>query len=386
MKNKSVYIIGILFTIVFVIILLMMPSSLVSSTNSSYKTSISGSDYARVAKWNIVSVDKDGNNVLMDVDFVKKLDSGSTGYWFFEMNNQSEVLAELDNFSSITLKLKHNNFSGLANEITWNFLEGDNPVTFRGLFFDDSIDNILRYENIQTSQVITITQYNSLQDDEKVNYKEVIIKTETKILFETNSTLKFQRKIDNGEAYYESVIPLTFPSENKVMDMTGNKKTIALYWNVSDSSTGSGTSITNKYNAYSLVTDATNKQIVSGTNATGYPIGDSRYYIVYDEKDYFDYLNTFGFEPMFVFPTTLIGGTEKVSYSKLTSAQIQTITSYEINNTSSLDDLKHYVEKLTYVQFSAFEKDVEKFEQEQGYIGYGLICNILFNIRVSQVD
>lgn len=386
MKNKSVYIIGILFTIVFVIIILMMPSSLVSSTNSSYKTSISGSDYARVAKWNIVSVDKDGNNVLMDVDFVKKLDSGSTGYWFFEMNNQSEVLAELDNSSSITLKLKHNNFSGLANEITWNFLEGDNPVTFRGLFFDDSIDNILRYENIQTSQVITINQYNKLQDDEKVNYKEVIIKTETKILFKTNSTLKFQRKIDNGEAYYESVIPLTFPSENKVMDMTGNKKTIALYWNVSDSSTGSGTSITNKYNAYSLVTDATNKQIVSGTNATGYPIGDSRYYIVYDEKDYFDYLNTFGFEPMFVFPTTLIGGTEKVSYSKLTSAQIQTITSYEINNTSSLDDLKHYVEKLTYVQFSAFEKDVEKFEQEQGYIGYGLICNILFNIRVSQVD
>lgn len=386
MKNKSVYIIGILFTIVFVIILLMMPSSLVSSTNSSYKTSISGSDYARVAKWNIVSVDKDGNNVLMDVDFVKKLDSGSTGYWFFEMNNQSEVLAELDNSSSIILKLKHNNFSGLANEITWDFLEGDNPVTFRGLFFDDSIDNILRYENIQTSQVITNVEYNLLQDDEKVNYKEVIIKTETKLLFETNSTLKFQRKIDNGEAYYESVIPLTFPSENKVMDMTGNKKTIALYWNVSDSSTGSGTSITNKYNAYSLVTDATNKQIVTGTNATGYPIGDSRYYIVYDEKDYFDYLNTFGFEPMFVFPTTLIGGTEKVSYSKLTSAQIQTITSYEINNTSSLDDLKHYVEKLTYVQFSAFEKDVEKFEQEQGYIGYGLICNILFNIRVSQVD
>lgn len=386
MKNKSVYIIGILFTIVFVIILLMMPSSLVSSTNSSYKTSISGSDYARVAKWNIVSVDKDGNNVLMNVDFVKKLDSGSTGYWFFEMNNQSEVLAELDNSSSITLKLKHNNFSGLANEITWNFLEGDNPVTFRGLFFDDSIDNILRYKNIQTSQVITNVEYNLLQDDEKVNYKEVIIKTETKLLFKTNSTLKFQRKIDNGEAYYESVIPLTFPSENKVMDMTGNKKTIALYWNVSDSSTGSGTSITNKYNAYSLVTDATNKQIVSGTNATGYPIGDSRYYIVYDEKDYFDYLNTFGFEPMFVFPTTLIGGTEKVSYSKLTSAQIQTITSYEINNTSSLDDLKHYVEKLTYVQFSAFEKDVEKFEQEQGYIGYGLICNILFNIRVSQVD
>ena len=202
MKNKSVYIIGILFTIVFVIILLMMPSSLVSSTNSSYKTSISGSDYARVAKWNIVSVDKDGNNVLMDVDFVKKLDSGSTGYWFFEMNNQSEVLAELDNSSSITLKLKHNNFSGLANEITWNFLEGDNPVTFRGLFFDDSIDNILRYENIQTSQVITNVEYNLLQDDEKVNYKEVIIKTDTKLLFDTNSTLKFQRKIDNGEANY----------------------------------------------------------------------------------------------------------------------------------------------------------------------------------------
>lgn len=386
MKNKSVYIIGILFTIVFVIIILMMPSSLVSSTNSSYKTSISGSDYARVAKWNIVSVDKDGNNVLMNVDFVKKLDSGSTGYWFFEMNNQSEVLAELDNSSSITLKLKHNNFSGLANEITWNFLEGDNPVTFQGLFFDDSIDNILSYENVYTSQAITNDEYNLLQDDEKVNYKEVIKKKETKTLFKTNGTLKFQRKIDNGEAYYESVIPLTFPSENKVMDMTGNKKTIALYWNVSDSSTGSGTSITNKYNAYSLVTDATNKQIVSGTNATGYPIGDSRYYIVYDEKDYFDYLNTFGFEPMFVFPTTLIGGTEKVSYSKLTSAQIVTITSYEINNPSSLDDLKHYVEKLTYMQFSAFEKDVEKFEQEQGYIGYGLICNILFNIRVSQVD
>lgn len=385
MKNKSVYIIGILFTIVFVIILLMMPSSLVSSTNSSYKTSISGSDYARVAKWNIVSVDKDGNNVLMDVDFVKKLDSGSTGYWFFEMNNQSEVLAELDNSSSITLKLKHNNFSGLANEITWNFLEGDNPISFKVLFFDDSIDNILSYENIQTNEVITNTEYNLLQDDEKINYKEVI-KTETKTLFETNSALKFQRKIDNGEAYYESVIPLTFPSENKVMDMTGNKKTIALYWNVSDSSTGSGVSITNKYKAYSLVTDATNKQIVSGTNATGYTIGDSTYYIVYDEKDYFDYLNTFGFEPMFVFPTTLIGGTEKVSYSKLTSAQIKTITSYEINYTSSLDDLKHYVERLTYEQFFAFEKDVEKFEQEQGYIGYGLICNILFNIRVSQVD
>lgn len=385
MKNKSIYIIAILFTMVFVIILLLMPSSLVPSTNSSYKTSITDDNTARVAKWNIVSIDKDGNNVLMDVDFVKKLDSGSNGYWFFEISNESEVLAELDNSSSITLKLKHNNFSGLENEITWDFLDGLNPICFKVLFFDDSIENILSYKNINNSDVITVNDYNQLSEEEKVNYEDVV-STENIILFETNSSLKFQRKIENGESIYETSVSLSFPSDNRIMDMSGNKKTIALYWNVSDSSTGSGVGITNKYKAYSLVTDVKDKTIVNGTNSTGYSIGDSTYYFVYEEKDYFDYLNTFGFEPMFVFPTTLVGGIEKVSFSKLTSEQKKIITSYTINSMSSLEDLNHYIEKLTYEQFLSFQNDVERFEQEQGYIGYGLICNILFNIRVSQVD
>lgn len=395
MKNKSIYLIALMFTVVLIIVLVLMPSSLVSSTNSAYKTTVSDSDYARVAKWNIISMDKNGQELTMNVDLVRKLDSGSKGYWFFELNNASEVLATLDTNSSLVFKLRHNNnFSGLPNTINWNFLDGENPINFEVLYFNSNIDNIILSYVDKDNNEISINDFNNLNESEKVNYVEKIDMTNAKSLYKTSKDLIFNKKIEGGSTIYEGICNFDFSkieSSELIMDMNpDSKKTLVLVWTVNDASSGSGVGISKTYNSYELIKDASliNTNGYKSYDNKSYVVGDKTYYIVYKQKDYFDYLNTFGYEPSFYFPTDIVGGSQKVTYSKLTSEQKEIIRNYKIKATDTITEelLKHYVEKLTLEQYESFQNDVKSFEEEQGYLGYGLICNLVFNVRVSQVD
>ena len=72
-----------------------------STTNAAYRTEVNGSDSARVAKWDINSLDKDGEEMSLSAD-VQNIETGS-GNWFLEIENLSNL--ELNNKPSISFSL-----------------------------------------------------------------------------------------------------------------------------------------------------------------------------------------------------------------------------------------------------------------------------------------
>ena len=381
----------------FLTILLVSPKVKLSSTNARYKVSLSNSDKAQVAKWNIVTVDKNGDKLDMNVGFSEKLDAGSMGNWFFEVRNESEVSACLDETSFLTIKLLHNDFLGMPDTMSWNFLSGDNPITFKVTLYSTSTSELLEYKNINTGVVISLDEYKQGVDNGTVDpalYEEIIkdVATDKKtIILDTAEEMVFTRKNADGSISYEAQIPLkSLADELKYFGINDKKvKTFQLSWSVADVTSGGGTGVTNKYKAYKLVNDLTDYSVTPSTYATGYTIDGKKYYIAYQEKDYFDYLNVFGEEPSFKFPSTsgVVGDTIKVSYRKLTNEQKSTINNYEKpTSTTTKDILDKYIEKLTYIEYTRYENDRAIFEKDQGYLGYGFNCAVSFNIRISQVD
>ncbi len=399
MKKNIIYyaIVGTVF-LIGLVVLLISPKVAITSTNARYKVSLDNSEKARVAKWNVIALDKKGNKLDLNVGFKEKLDGGSVGNWFFEIRNESEVSACLDDNSSIILKLYHNDFLGMPEEISWNFLDGDNPITFEVTLYSLSASEILEYKNTNSGEVISYDEYLNGVNDGTIDsslyeeiIKEITDSNKKTLVMSTNNEMTFTRTLTDGKISYECSVPLTdLIAELKYFGVSTDKvKTFQLSWIVGDATMGSGTGVTNKYKAYKLVDDITDYTIVSGTSSTGYYIDGKRYYVAYQEKDYFDYLNVFGEEPAFKFPSTsgIITDTIKVSYRKLTQEQKDTINNYETpTGTSTKDILEKYIEKLTYIEYTRYENDRALFEKDQGYLGYGFNCSIVFNIRVSQVD
>ena len=102
-----------------------------SRTNAAYRTEMNGTDSARVAKWDINSLDKDGEEMSLSAD-VQNIESGS-GNWFLEIENLSEVSAKLNGSSTIGLRLDSEIFGlkSYGNDNPWNFIEGEsNPIKF----------------------------------------------------------------------------------------------------------------------------------------------------------------------------------------------------------------------------------------------------------------
>ena len=49
-------------------------------------------------------------------------------------------------------------------------------------------------------------------------------------------------------------------------------------------------------------------------------------------------------------------------------------------------DLVKYIEMLEYSQYKTFSKEKEDFIKAQSYMQYGLTINVIFDLKVSQVD
>ena len=56
------------------------------------------------------------------------------------------------------------------------------------------------------------------------------------------------------------------------------------------------------------------------------------------------------------------------------------------NSSSSYADLLKYIEKLEYYQYENFSTDKTDFIKAQSYMQYGLTINVIFDLRVSQID
>ena len=59
--------------------------------------------------------------------------AGENGNWFFTIYNLSDVKAQIAKGSKIRLRLDSDNFINKQN-LTWNFLSGNNPITFQSIY------------------------------------------------------------------------------------------------------------------------------------------------------------------------------------------------------------------------------------------------------------
>ena len=117
------------------LIVFLFSSFLMSGLLARYISSASASDEARVAYWNVESVERNGTKVTYDKG-MQTLASEDSGNWFFQINNKSEVAAVIDSLSSVTLNFTSTSFKTTDVINSWDFLKTgttpiNNPITFK---------------------------------------------------------------------------------------------------------------------------------------------------------------------------------------------------------------------------------------------------------------
>ena len=368
-------------------ILLVVTVSLNPGIKAKYLSQDSSDDSARVAKWKIDSLDANGVSLDKTIDFNQKITTKG-GFYFFEIQNASEVSAILDSDSQITIELSHENFIGALNNPSWDFLGSDNPIDFRVVLYDAALNEVVSSDssgNISLKDASAITQ---MQLFTTVGYKAPLIDKHT-----------------SGNRTYLLNFPLSEAFNNNLGSETirtlshGNDKlTIGIFWDV-DSTASGGSGDTNieskRYMLYDLVTiKPTGYSIASGTDSDGYfvedPNGDKKtFYIVEKEVNFADYFIVSAGEPTFTFKGRFEGTEVQVPYSEVVAdntlrEELENRKISESNVTYS--DLDKYIEMLEYKQYKNFSTDKTDFIKAQSYMQYGLTINVLLDLRVSQKD
>ena len=144
LKNKKFVIYS---ALILVVVLMWVCGSLnTTKSSASYRSTISSNESsAKVAKWNILSVDKNGNAIDLEVGFKEKITdtgAGKSGEWFLDLKNDSEVTAMIDPESKIVLELHHDTFTGKSQD-NWDFLGTKNPLRFVVELYDKPIDEVV---------------------------------------------------------------------------------------------------------------------------------------------------------------------------------------------------------------------------------------------------
>ena len=368
-------------------ILLVVTVSLNPGIKAKYLSHDSSDDSARVAKWKIDSIDANGASLDKTIDFNQKITTKS-GFYFFEIQNASEVSAILDGDSQITIELSHENFIGALNNPSWDFLGSDNPIDFRVVLYDAALNEVVSSDssgNISLKDASAITQ---MQLFTTVGYKAPLFDKHT-----------------SGNRTYLLTFPLSEAFNNnpgsetiRTLSHGNDKLTIGIFWDV-DSTASGGSGDTNieskRYMLYDLVTiKPTGYSIASGTDSDGYfvedPNGDKKtFYIVEKEVNFADYFIVSAGEPTFTFKGRFEGTEVQVPYSEVVAdntlrEELENRKISESNVTYS--DLDKYIEMLEYKQYKNFSTDKTDFIKAQSYMQYGLTINVLLDLRVSQKD
>ena len=372
---------------VVLFILLVVTVSLNPGIKAKYLSHDSSDDSARVAKWKIDSLDANGVSLDKTIDFNQKITTEG-GFYFFEIQNASEVSAILDSDSQITIELSHENFIGALNNPSWDFLGSDNPIDFRVVLYDAALNDIVSNDGSGNISLKEASAINQIQLFTTVGYKAPLIDKHT-----------------SGNRTYLLNFPLSEAFNNNLGSETirtlshGNDKlTIGIFWDV-DSTASGGSGDTNieskRYMLYDLVTiKPTGYSIASGTDSDGYfvedPNGDKKtFYIVEKEVNFADYFIVSAGEPTFTFKGRFEGTEVQVPYSEVVAdntlrEELENRKISESNVTYS--DLDKYIEMLEYKQYKNFSTDKTDFIKAQSYMQYGLTINVLLDLRVSQKD
>lgn len=386
-------------------------------TYAKYRVSVDGTDTARVAKWQITKKSiLNGENIQLDSGFRTEILEGS-GTWAFQITNDSEVTATVEPNSKVRIRLDNDSFrrESLSN-IGWNFLYNDtkaidNPISFKIKAYKANIKNLLKYQN--GTSILTYDEYMNLESSVKQSYKQIIDETVESssvnlsildLSAEKSCTFTLDNENVNSKMVYFYYYDIELASvieavENKDeilnLGIENNKDlTFVIDWNVSNSSTSSGEVVENEntYYGYKLAEDTIPTGFTGYPSATSstYTIGDKTYYVCRSTgMNFYEYTkytsSLIGGEPGFEFLSDT-GGIMKVKYSDLDQKQKNTILGYaNASSSSTLSDLKHYVEKLEYTQYTSYLKDNDELQATLGYLSYGLRVNIQFELKVSQV-
>lgn len=331
-----------------------------SSTNAAYRTEVNGSDGARVAKWDINSLDKDGKEMTLSAD-VQNIESGS-GNWFLEIQNLSEVVAKYGSNSKIQLKLGSEIFglndyfhSGSHN---WNFIKKGgsyqvNPIKFVVTLYDCPLSDILSYT--AGGVTYTIDQYLKLDEAVKLTCTEKVEvpSTVTKAVAFDTSTSTIQLKYDEGYMIQEFELgTLLAAFSNFGMD-SNNKKCIRIEWSISGSAGGTNET-TKQFEIYN--SDGTLKETV-------------------DLFDYQKYISSLKGEPSYQILDNGVYLTKKHSQVK----QNDTYRTWLLANGTAF-------EKKTYAMYESFNTANQEYMKTLGYLECGLTASIIFDLKVEQVD
>ncbi len=343
-----------------------------STTNAAYRTEMNGSDSARVAKWDINSLDKDGEEMSLSAD-VQNIEKGS-GNWFIEIENLSEVAAKLGSSSTIGIRLDSEIF-GLktyGNDNPWNFIEGEtNPIKFVVYIYDCPVSEVLSYNMKQGGTTINISyaEYLALSEAERKACTEVVDETvENVVVFDTSSTTKpmaldHVKIVSSGniENYLYQEFNLNSISLNFGID-NNTKKCIRIYWQIDDS-IGSTTGTSDKFTIYD--------------KTTGSVLTDNVDLFAYQK-----YISSLKGEPSY----ELTVGDELVTirHERLNDDQEEFLANPKIGSTDKTG--KELYQHLTYLMYENFKTKQAEYLQTLGYMECGLTCSIVFNLKIEQVD
>ena len=320
----------------------------------------------------------------------------------------------------------------------------NNPITFKVSIYDckcEELDQYLVYT--KGTSKLNKTQYDALSDAEKQGYVEdVVLPNDSNIseyvILNTDENLSFTRTIEYGRVYFTT--GKTLSSNDIELAIGTGSCTVRVKWSVG-LNTASGDAIKNSFNAFYVIerseyntTDYTGlveynnntkvAKLTKGvavnqiTNATKgryfFEVNveendvdvNKEYIIAYKEYDYFDYLiyvSSLGGEPTFteldyefLEVETRSSGIYKRSYNIVPESEkdiIRTRTLIDVDTTNinattsiTYDTIKKYFEKLQLDEYEAFILAQNEFQNSVGYLGIGLNCNIVLDIKVSQVD
>ena len=370
---------------VVLFILLVVTVSLNPGIKAKYLSQDSSDDSTRVAKWKIDSIDANGASLDKTIDFNQKITTKS-GFYFFEIQNASEVSAILDNDSKITIELLHETFIGMNKPGKWDFLGSDNPIDFRVVLYDASLDNVISKDgsgnitlkDLSSSSITQIPLFTTVDCDRILTYKPGLKPTYyLSFSFEEVNVSEAIRSLPNGD-----------------------KLTIGLFWDVDSTGSGNNGSGNNdieskRYMLYDLVTIIPQGfKVADKTAGTGYnvtdPNGDRKtFYIVEKEVNFADYFIVSAGEPTFTFKGKFEGTEVQIPYSEVIADNTllnELLARVVPNSSSKYADLLKYIEKLEYEQYKTFSTDKDNFIKAQSYMQYGLTINVIFDFKVSQVD
>lgn len=401
-KKKSIDLTSFAFYMLIIFSLLFVITNyLTSGLLAKYLSKDSSDDDGQVAKWEINFDDSNTLNTYISPTY---LDYGSYGEWVLDIQNSSEVSAEITQNSEMVLKLYSSHFDPSHYHDTWDFLHDkdenfiDNPLNFRIYLYNCNSTILKDYYLIDGVFDNTVQQ-------EGLNVQEyTLLDTQT-------SLLTFDLIIENGVHCYQAKLNVGELSDIYVLACDGGEASLRVVWTVnknlnsesveeylntydviltSEFDVNKHVGIVNKSTSEDIVIKGqsfTDNQIQTLIDSNCFTIDDKEYVIVYEQKDAFDYLiytSSLGGEVMITLEEDDVTYVKKSSL--LNQAEKDILAARTITSISTLTDLSKYLEKLNYGVFINYLDDLDQYQNDKGYLGLGLRCSIELNLKVEQVD